>query len=73
MAMKRRVTVGFGGPGKIEKVTVMIPSEWITGTRDAMVEVTENEKLRTMLSINPGAALWVEISDPFDDEYAIIR
>jgi hypothetical protein len=69
MALKRDVTVGFrGANNKIERVDVVVPAEWVSGDKDAMREIVENAKLRTRLSVNPEAALWVQISDVYDDE-----
>jgi hypothetical protein len=69
MTLKRDVTVGFrGANNKIERVVVTVPAEWISGEKDAMREIVENQKLRTRLSVNPEAALWVEISEPYDDD-----
>lgn len=68
MAMVRQVEVGFQGANrKIEKVSTTIPADWVTGQKDALSEVYENQKLRTRLSVQPGTAVWAEISDPFDD------
>ena len=63
----REVTVGFQGPNKkIERVSATVPADWITGTRDALVEVYNNAQLRTRLAVTPGTALWAEIGDPFE-------
>ena len=66
-ALVREVTVGFQGPNKkIERVSATVPADWISGKRDALVEVYENTQLRARLAVTPGTALWAEISDPFD-------
>jgi len=68
MALKRDVTVGFrGANNKIERVIVTIPAEWVRGDRDAMLELTDNAKLRTRLSVAANAPIWVEIGDQYDD------
>lgn len=68
MGMRRAVTVGFrGANNKIEQVSVSVPAEWISGTRDAMSELVENSQLKTRLSVNPAAAIWVEISEPYEE------
>lgn len=68
MAMIREVTVGFQGQNrKIERVSATIPAEWVSGKRDALTEIYENDRLRTRLSVTPGSALWAEIGDPYDD------
>jgi hypothetical protein len=68
VALMREVRIGFrGANNKIERVSVSVPAEWISGNRDAKVEILENEKLRTRLSVNPDAAVWIEISDPYND------
>jgi hypothetical protein len=68
----REVIVGFQGPNKkIEQVSVSVPADWISGSRDALVEIHENQQLRTRLAVAPGAALWAQISDPYEDSPAI--
>ena len=67
MALVRTVTVGFQGANKkIERVTVNIPADWVSGERDALHEIHDNEKLRTRLAVTPGTALWAEIGEPWD-------
>jgi hypothetical protein len=67
MSLLRAVSVGFQGPNrKIEEVTATIPAEWVTGDRDALTEIYENNKLRTRIAVTPGAALWAKISDPYN-------
>jgi len=67
MASIRTVTVGFQGPNRnIERVTIQIPADWVTGERDALVEIENNERLRTRLAVRHGAALWAEIGEPWE-------
>jgi hypothetical protein len=67
MALLRAIEVGFEGPNKkIERVNDVVPAEWITGKRDALTEIYENENLRTRLAVKPGAAIWAKISEPTD-------
>ena len=66
--MVRDVTVSFQGPGRsIEKIVANVPAEWISGDRDAMLELTSNEKLRSRIAVEAEAVLAVQISDPYDD------
>jgi hypothetical protein len=68
MAMVRTVSVGFQGANrKIEQISSTIPADWVTGDRDALHEIYNNEKLRTRISVAPSTAIWAEISAPFDD------
>jgi hypothetical protein len=68
MAIVRSVHVGFQGANrKIEQYSTTIPADWVSGEKDALTEVYENQKLRTRLSVAPGTAIWAEISEPYDD------
>lgn len=68
MAMVRTVTVGFQDANrKIEQVSSTIPADWVTGDKDALFEIYNNDRLRTRLSVAATTALWAEISDAFDD------
>lgn len=68
MAMVRAVRVGFkGANGKIERVETTVPADWISGDKDALTEIFDNDKVRTRLSVTPGAAIWAEISAPYDN------
>lgn len=70
----RVVTVGFrGANNKLEQISTTIPADWVTGERDALTEVYDNQKLRTRLSVAPNNAVWAEISDPFDDQPGTVR
>ena len=74
MAIVRDLTVGFrGANSKIERVSTTIPADWVSGERDALAEIYDNQKLRTRLSVAAGTAIWAEIGDPYDDKPTSVR
>ncbi len=67
MALIRDVSVGFqGSSGKIERVEAQIPADWVSGEKDALHEIYENQRVRTRIAVTPGSALWATIGEPWD-------
>lgn len=67
MALVRTVTVGIrDAGGKVHVVTHDVPEDWASGERDAMVEVAENERLRTRFAVDPASVVYAKIGEPRD-------
>ena len=67
VAMIRTIKVLVKLPGnKTQTLTETVPAEWITGDRDALSELLQNDKVRTKISVNADHVVSVQISEPWN-------
>lgn len=65
--MIRTIKVLVKLPGnKTQTLTETVPADWISGNRDALTELLQNEKVRTKISVQPDHVISVQISDPWN-------
>ena len=69
MALQRMITVLVKLPGnKTQTLEESVPAEWVSGERDAISEVLQNEQVRTKIAVLAEHVISVQISDPFDPD-----
>ena len=67
MALIRTVTVLLKLPGnKTETIKEHVPAGWISGKKDAISEILENEQVRTKIAVVAEHVISVQIGEPWD-------
>ena len=67
MSLVRTISVLVKLPGnKTQTIRENVPADWITGEKDAISEILENQKVRTKIAVVADHIISVQISNPWD-------